>query len=274
MTDPLLQTDLYTLVKGRHGHFLTNPQDVYMGRSILNYGEFSEAEWQLLDQITLPGMSVVEAGANMGTLTVPLANKLGRKGMLYAFEPQIAIFQLLCANLALNDLVNVQAFNAGCGEQPEWLPIIRLDPAKQRNFGGIGLEHLTRETNTRVRIEALDDALDMPALHLIKADVEGMEVPVLKGAAGLIGKHRPLLYLEASKEHAPEIISHVLGLDYEMWWHLPPMFNPQNFFGKAENLYGRITSKNVVCAPVERKFTVKGLRKVTGPEDHPSNWGR
>ena len=49
--------------------FLTNPQDIYMGRSILHYGEFSEAEWHLLDQITRPGMSVIEAGANMCTLT-------------------------------------------------------------------------------------------------------------------------------------------------------------------------------------------------------------
>lgn len=269
MTEPILKTDLYTLVEGRHGRFLSNPQDIYMGRSLLTYGEFSEAEWILLDQLLKPGMTAIEAGSNMGALTVPMAKKIGRGGLLYAFEPQIAIFQQLCANLALNDLVNVQAFNCGCGAQSEWLSIARPDPARELNFGGIPLEKLQAKTNTRVRVETLDDALDVQALHLIKADVEGMEVDVLKGAAGLIAKHRPMLYLEANRDDAPGIIEHVLGLDYEMWWHLPPMFNPKNHAGHEENLFGRITSKNVVCAPAERKFKVQGLPQITEPQAFP-----
>ena len=265
MIPSILNTDLYALIEGKHGHFLTNPQDIYMGRSILNYGEFSEAEWLLLDQILQPGMTVIEAGANMGTLTVPIAKKIGNTGLVYAFEPQIAIFQQLCANLALNDLLNVQAFNAGCGAQSEWLSIARLNPAKQNNFGGLALEKLAVDSNTRVRIETLDEALDVPALHLIKADVEGMELAVLQGGAELIKAHRPLLYLEVSPATAEEVFSHVRGLDYEMWWHLPPMYNPKNHAGNAENLFGNITSKNILCAPVERKFSVTGLRKVEGP---------
>lgn len=269
MTEPLLSTDLYKLVEGRHGRFLANPQDIYMGRSMLAYGEYSEGEWALLDQLLRPGMVVIEAGSNMGAHTVPIARKLGRQGLLFAFEPQIAIFQQLCANLALNDLVNVQAFNVGCGSRAEWMPIARPDPARELNFGGIPLEKLRAETNTRVRIETLDEALDLRALHLIKADVEGMEVEVLKGAAGLIAEHRPLLYLEANRDDAPGVIEHVLGLDYQMWWHLPPMFNPKNFTGQAENLFGRITSKNVLCVPAEHKLKVNGLPQITGLSDIP-----
>ncbi|MFK7941531.1 MAG: FkbM family methyltransferase [Paracoccaceae bacterium] len=269
MTKPMLETELYTLVEGRHGRFLANPQDIYMGRSLLTYGEFSEAEWVMLDQILRPGMTAIEAGSNMGALTVPMAKKIGRGGLLYAFEPQIPIFQQLCANLALNDLLNVQAFNCGCGERPEWLSIVRPDPARETNFGGIPLDKLQGNTSTRVRIETLDEALDLQSLHLLKADVEGMEVKVLKGASGLIAKHRPLLYLEANKDDAPEIINHVLGLDYDMWWHFPPMFSPKNFTGHTENLFGRITSKNVICAPAERKFKVQGLTQITATKGQP-----
>ncbi len=268
----LLKTGLYHLVEARHGRFLANPKDTYIGRSIIEYGEFSELEWRALDQMIQPGSIVIEAGANMGAHTIPLAKKTGIGGIVYAFEPQIGLFQQLCANLALNDLLNVQAFNAGCGDEPAWLPIRRLDVTQQNNYGGFALEMLKGGGETKVRVERLDDAIDPPRLDLIKADVEGMEPEVLKGAAGLIKQFRPLLYLEANLEDAPRLIRQLEAMDYKAWWHLPLMFNPDNHSGKAENLFGTITSKNMLCVPSEREMNIVGLREVAGPGDHPSNW--
>lgn len=273
MIDPLLKTDYYEVIEARHGRFLVNPQDMYMGRSMRTYGEFSELEWAMLNQILRPGMFAVEAGANMGALTVPMARKIGLGGMLYAFEPQLAIFQQLCSNLALNDLMNVQAFHAGCGAAPGVLPIIRPDPGREANFGGYTLDRLTGKSSLQIRVEALDKILDIPHLHLIKADVEGMEVDVLKGAAELVRTHRPVLYLEANADDAPALIDYVLGLDYKMWWHLPPFFNAENHAGHGENIFGAITSKNVFCLPAESSVAVNASRPVTGPDDHPSKWG-
>lgn len=267
-----LKTDTYTLVEGRHGRFLANPQDIYLGRSLIAYGEFSEQEWVLLNQLVPVGGVVIEAGANMGALTVPIAKKAGRGGLVYAFEPQIGVFQQLCANLALNDLVNVQAFNAGCGESARWMGIQRLDPASEQNYGGLRLGQLEGKTNTRVRIERLDEALDPGRLDLIKADVEGMECEVLRGASGLINAYRPNLYLEANEADAPDLITMVQELNYDMWWHLPPMFSPDNFFGNPDNQFGRITSKNLLCVPAEQQKTIRGGRAVLGPEDHPNRW--
>ena len=271
----LLKTDLYRLVEGRHGRFLANPKDMYIGRSMIEYGEFSELEWNLLDQMIRPGQVVIEAGANMGSFTVPIANKVGRRGIVYAFEPQLAIFQQLCANLALNDLINVQAFNTGCGDEPGWMGIVRPDPAHERNYGGFTLESLKGGSQTRVRIESLDEALDPPRLDLIKADVEGMEEQVLRGAKGLIAKFRPMLYLEAhNAEDTPGQIRLLQDLGYKMWWHRPRMFNPDNFAGKSENHFGNVVSNNILCAPVEKKVQINGAREVAGPDDHPSSWER
>lgn len=269
----ILETELYHLVEARHGKFLANPQDMYLGRSIIKYGEFSETEWRLLDQLIPSDAIVVEAGANMGALTVPIAKKVSLTGLVYAFEPQLMVFQQLCANLALNDLMNVQAFNAGCGAESEWLPILRPHPAREENYGGFSLKNLKGDSNVKVRIEKLDDAIDPPRLSLIKADVEGMEPEVLRGAAGLIKQFRPMLYVEAhDPDESPELIQLLLELEYDLWWHLPLMYSAENYTRDAENIFGRITSKNILCVPSEKKLNVQSARAVAGVDDHPRHW--
>ena len=153
----LLSTKLYKLVEGRHGRFLANPEDIYLGRSMIAYGEFSEGEAALLTQLLAPGAIVIEAGANMGAITVPIAKRVGDQGLVYAFEPQMAVFQQLCANLALNDLMNVQAYHAGCGDRTETLKLVRPNPASRNNFGGFSLDALSAE-------QGIDDSLG--GLHI------------------------------------------------------------------------------------------------------------
>src|SRR5690606_13771278 len=63
----------YGLRQCRHGPMLFNKRDLYVGRSLATYGEFSEAEIGLFRQILRPGGVVIEAGANIGAHTVPLA---------------------------------------------------------------------------------------------------------------------------------------------------------------------------------------------------------
>lgn len=269
----VLATGFYSLVRARHGLFLANPKDIYIGRALVEYGEFSESEAQLLLQLVPNGGVVIEAGSNMGAHTVPLARKVGPGGLVYAFEPQPLVFQQLCANLALNDLVNVQAFNAGCGATPGWIGIARLNPGREFNFGGVALDRVTVDNSAiRVRVERLDDVLEPRRLDLIKADVEGMELAVLEGAAKLIARFRPVIYVENHEEGSQALITHVSQMGYDCWWHLPPLFNPRNHTGKSENLYKGVVSFNMLCIPAERKATVQGGRRVDGPTDRPEKW--
>ena len=83
---------IYKIVTGRHGVFLANPNDIFIGRALIRYGEFSELEWQVINQLTRPGTAVIEVGANIGAHTVSIARKVGPDGVLYAFEPQPVVF--------------------------------------------------------------------------------------------------------------------------------------------------------------------------------------
>ena len=251
MPDP--DTDLPLVrIEGRHGTFLTNPNDTYIGRSMLRYGEFSERELQLLLELVGPGAVAVDAGANMGAFTVPLARRVGRSGVVHAIEPQPLVFQQLCANVVFNGLVNVSAVNAFCGDDARWIPVYRLDPAIERNLGGLSLADLAAEepADVQVRIDRLDDMVDPHRLDLVKADVEGAEIDLLRGALGLIERFRPALYLEHSRVDRAELqrmLGRLRGLGYRFWLHRPPLFNPDNHRGEAHNLFDDLVSHNLLA---------------------------
>lgn len=247
----------------RHGRMLYLRRDAYVGRSLDLYGEYSEAEADILLHLVGPGDVVVEAGANIGGHTVPLARRVGPQGMVMAFEPQRVLFQILCANLALNDLFNVQTVPAGLGEERGMLRVPLIDYAGEGNFGGVSLG----EKGDPVQVLPLDD-FGLLRLRMLKIDVEGMEAKVLAGARDTIARLRPLLYIENDRaDKSPQLIGAVAAMGYRMWWHLPSLFNPDNFAGNPENVFGGIISINLLAVPNEVTSNIRGLPEVTGPDD-------
>ena len=97
-----------------------------------------------------------------------------------------------------------------------------------------------------------------------------MELDVLKGGERLLETCRPVLYVENDrKEKSPALLAHILGLGYRAYWHIAPLFNPRNFFGAADNVFGNTISLNMLCLPSEVDQNIQGLREVTGPDDFP-----
>ncbi len=249
----------------RAGPMIYNKNDIYVGGSLRKYGEFSEEESALFRQIVKPGMLVVEVGANIGAHTVDLARLVGASGQVHAFEPQRIVFQTLCANLALNQLVNVYARPLALGSTTGTISVPPIDPASTNNFGGISLGAFVG--GEEVPLTTLD-SLDLPACHFVKADVEGMELQVIQGAERTIDMYRPLLYLENDRpDHSEELLTAVDKLEYRAYWHLARLFNQANFAGDSEDIFPGIVSINVLCVPSESTLQVTGLREVVSPNE-------
>lgn len=249
----------------RSGPMLYNKNDTYVGGSLQKYGEFSVSEQLLFAQIVRSGMLVVEVGANIGAHTVDLARIVGQDGEVHAFEPQRIVFQTLCANLALNQCTNVFARQLALGASAGTIMVPPVAPTDRSNFGGISLGQFAG--GETVPLDTLD-SLDLPACHLIKADVEGMEFEVLKGAARTIEMYRPLMYVENDRaDRSEQLLTLVQQYGYVAYWHLAPLFNPANFAGETEDIFPRIVSINILCVPKEVKMAVDGLRKVVSASD-------
>jgi FkbM family methyltransferase len=265
LCESTVEPSVTALKECRHGRMLILKRDNYIGKSLDAYGEFSELEVEIFSQFLKQGDVVAEVGANIGAHTVPIAKLVGQTGQVLAFEPQRVIFQILCANLVLNGLFNVRTYHAAVGREAGTITVPQIDYTAEGNFGGVSLG----QWNAGEKVQLLKlDSLSLPSLRLLKVDVQGMEAEVLSGAQQIIAKHRPVLYVENDRKAQSEQLIELLDtLGYRMWWHLPKLFNPENFKNNQANLFGGTLAVNLLCFPKEVTAQITGLREVTGPAD-------
>ena len=237
-----------TLAPTRYGWMVYHSLDQYVGQSIAFYGEFSPDEADLLDALLAPGDVVVDGGANIGALTLALAQSVGERGRVIAFEPQRLTYHCLVANLALNSLIQVQPLQAALGKDAGMIFVRPLDLTQPNNVGGL---EIGDDGTPNTPIMRLDD-LNIPRLNLLKLDLEGMEGDALEGARDTIARCRPLLYVEADREaKRPELLALMRDLGYRLYDHRPMLYSPDNFRGEPRNIFENIASFNVLGVPQE-----------------------
>jgi FkbM family methyltransferase len=260
----------FRLIRGRHGWMLANPNDFYMGRSLLTYGECAEHEIQFLLQVLGERGLVIEAGANMGVHTIPMAHQLAthNRGLL-AFEPQPFVYRQLCANLALNGLTNVTAWPYACGAETGKVAFVEPDYSRVGNFGGVAMSE-AGSGGFEVPSVRIDDLVGKQDVALLKIDVEGAELRVLHGASGLIERSRPVIYLENDRPaNSAALIEWLWAAGYRLWWHVTELFNAENYFGVPRNDYPGEVSVNMVAIPKETDVEAPDLISVVDSHWHP-----
>jgi FkbM family methyltransferase len=265
---PIVEEQNNRVKRCRHGLMLYNRLDAYIGRSFDLYGEFSEGETGVFAQILPKGGFALDVGANIGAHTIPMARMVGEAGRIVAIEPQRIIHQMLCANVALNALTNVYAIWAGAGQESGTMRVPPVNYSAENNFGSVSLTN--GEQGEIVQILRLD-SLQLPACHLIKIDVEGMETEVIAGARRLLERWRPILYVENDREDkSKQLVSEILSLKYRLYWHLTPYFREENFYRTTTNIFGDEVSANMLCVPQESPLVMTGFREIKSPDDpHP-----
>ena len=265
----LLKTDGFNhLARARYGYILYNKNDLYIGRSVQLYGEYCHDEATLLKQICRPDDIVVEVGANIGTHTVMLAQTVGELGRVFAFEPQRVVFQTLCANIALNSLINVECFQMAVGAEAGCVLIPDIHYDEESNFGAISVNGFER--GFEIPKVTLDEHLKIPRCRLIKIDVEGMEAEVISGAAKTIESLRPALYVENDRpDKSAELIKLLWSMEYKLYWHAPRLYSPDNFANNLDNIFGEIMSWNMIGLPKDRTAELHGFEEITDADDWP-----
>lgn len=99
--------------------FLLPAYDFVVGGFVKHSGVYDAQEEQVLRNLVEEDQCVIEIGANIGSYTVVLADEVGTKGMVYAFEPFRKIFHIMNANIALQGYGNVRTRQVGVGNVVE-----------------------------------------------------------------------------------------------------------------------------------------------------------
>jgi len=184
--------------------FDCNHEQVGHGQWLLDHGNTSTIEaancYNAIKDVFEP--VIFDIGANIGTFTTWMA-KAFPNGKIHAFEPQRAVFQMLSGNAAINNLYNVYTYNIGLGKENKKVEFQEPNYFQKNDFGTFSLveDIITDKTDNKivVQINTLDwfvEYYNIPKIHLLKIDVEGMDLDVLIGGRNTIIKNLPIIFIE------------------------------------------------------------------------------
>jgi FkbM family methyltransferase len=188
---------------GRRIELWTHPEPDHIARAIRGTRMFYELDVLMkCREIYLPGTAVLDVGANIGNHAVFFGAILNAP--VYAYEPFEPSYQLLEINVAANGL-DGQVIAACCAVgSHDGLGV--LHPGPPQNLGITRVSFGTGD----VPVRSLDSLCISGPIGLLKMDVEGSEVAVLKGAARLIREWLPDIVVEANGSAAFRSVAEVL----------------------------------------------------------------
>jgi FkbM family methyltransferase len=171
---------------------------------------------------------IIDVGVNIGAMLLSFA-RLIPNGMVIGFEPDAKNFLKARENLKLNDFGNVRIIQKGLGEEAATVKLFRV------NEGNEGMNRILSDAEhalekdfafDEIEIVKLDDFADenkLDRIDLIKIDVEGYELKVLRGAEQVLRKYSPVLFIEldddnlkAQNNSAQELILFLNEIGYDV----------------------------------------------------------
>jgi FkbM family methyltransferase len=199
-------------------------------------------------EFLVPGMHVVDAGANVGFFTLLASQLVGAEGRVHAFEPAALTFQHLQENIRLNDLQNVTAERVALSDHAGEAPFFAEEGenwgrSSLAKIAGAGLPQI-------IPLQTLDCYLEqarVETVDFIKLDTEGAELAVLQGASRLLSTRPPkhivceLNFVTCRRfgYHPSEIVSLLEGYGYRAFRlgadrpSLPPLRDLEAGLGEA-----------------------------------------
>jgi FkbM family methyltransferase len=197
------------IAAGKYGRFLLRQPDI-ISQAVMEKKYWDPHLKSIIENVGSQELVAIDVGSYFGFHAIHMARHFRQ---VYAFEPQTRIFQMLCANILLNEMKNITAFNNALYEYECFM---RLSPAAAQkipvpfigstidydrieNAGALTFELADKSSVDSIRALTID-SWNLDDVGLIKIDTQGNDLSVLKGARETISRCRPIIVFEYEKE--------------------------------------------------------------------------
>jgi len=162
---------------------------------------YEPAKHALIRRHLRPGMTFIDVGANKGDFTLLAARLAGNTGRVISIEPEPGNHSILQRSIALNHYSNITVLQLALSERDgtAYLKIGSTSGAHTLSpeFRGL-LKTVPVPTRT---LDAVVAEQQLPSVDMIKIDVQGLELDVLRGAAETLRANpRIILLLDLPKQ--------------------------------------------------------------------------
>jgi len=188
----------------------------HVERQMYFLGAYEPIEAYLFTRLVRPGLTVVDAGANVGQYTLLAASGVGPTGAVHCFEPAAANFARLEAHLVANRLTNVRANRSALWHEPAEVRLgLPADTVGNAGSFSVGVSALSVVAAPAEPFDAYAERTGVGRVDLVKMDIEGAEWAALRGMRRTLERDRPLLLMEVNRDAC-----RLVGYDPQEFWEL------------------------------------------------------
>jgi FkbM family methyltransferase len=221
----------------------------------------SNDESRLLQSLFPPGGTFFDVGANHGVYSLMASYIGGPDSVVCAFEPQPRLAEALRISKKTNEFAQLRIYELALGDQDGQNDFFIPDTGS--GVGSLLRDHASQTGPVRqtiVKIATLDSIFRKENLHrldVIKIDVEGAELEVLRGARETLERFHPFLWFEMNPA-----AQYRAGHDQEDVYSLLETLGYEEFFDVADFVLGTRrhirtveTLTNVLALPGKTNWT-------------------
>lgn len=170
---------------------VVDPREPEFGRHIVGGGIWEPHIVAAIRSELSPGDTFVDIGGNVGVMSFQAADVVGPAGRVIAFEPNMRNVDAFRRGIVANGFEHVMLFPLALSDRRHMIGLTAASNAKV-----MGDAVATQSADVVQAVPADELLAGERRIDLVKIDVEGFELPALKGMERALRRHRPKLLCE------------------------------------------------------------------------------